>query len=143
MNIIQYLKQSVLLPSFLVCTIGFANNLHIQNIQVASVNVIEEYAMIQFDVSWENSWRDTSNWDAVWVYRQVGDTEAWQHATLNLGGHTIPFGFAIDTSNDGKGIFIYRNAKGSENVNFELLELRWNFGLDGVAFSDNLEISVF
>ena len=49
-------------------------------------------AFIQFDISWDNSWRlpfssGVNNWDAAWVfikYREVGNTSAaWSHLYLS------------------------------------------------------------
>src|SRR6188508_1427455 len=66
------------------------------NVQVANANLTGNtgtYAFVQFDLSWENSWRSTGtgNWDAAWVfakYRTAAGT--WQHVRLNNAGHTAP-----------------------------------------------------
>ncbi len=38
-----------------------ANNILISNVTKASVNAAQDYAIIRFDISWENSWRDATN----------------------------------------------------------------------------------
>jgi formylglycine-generating enzyme required for sulfatase activity len=95
-------------------------------------------------------------WDAAWVfvkYRVAGG--AWQHAWLNDTFHTAPSGSSIfvglqspftaynASTNPGLGAFVYRNAAGSGNNNFNNVELRWNYGRNGVADDAELEIKVF
>ena len=68
-----------------------ANNLVVTNL--ALVNVTNGTADLEFDVSWDNSWRaawsdnggtvTVTNWDAVWVfakYRFSGSP--WKHLQL-------------------------------------------------------------
>ena len=63
-----------------------ANNIAVSNVQLvnkntsAGPNSIENFAMVQFNLSWENSWRTStgpSNWDAAWVFvkYRVGRTD--------------------------------------------------------------------
>lgn len=139
--------------SMICCVVminSFANNITITNAARASVNTIQDYAMISFTISWENSWRDVDNHDAAWVfikYRLVGSSAAWSHATLNYidgnnDGHTTPAGAIIRTPADGKGVFIYRNANGSGIVNFINVQLRWNYGVDGLTDNALTDISI-
>jgi len=126
----------------------YATNLRISNEELGSSNTIAKYRMITFDISWKNSWRTSSssnNWDAAWIFikYKVGNGN-WQHATLSTvkGEHIYPAGTAIDTSPDGKGIFIYRseNGKGTFSVSGE--SLRWNYGKDNVADDAVIAIKV-
>lgn len=127
-----------------------ANNISIANVSRASINTTNDYAMVQFDISWENSWRDAENRDAAWVFvkfRLQGSTGAWSHATLNFtdgtnDGHIAPAGSLINTPADGKGVFIYRNANGSGTINFAPVQLRWNYGVDGMTDNAIVDISV-
>ncbi|MBE0638761.1 MAG: hypothetical protein IH598_09595 [Bacteroidales bacterium] len=75
-----------------------ANNIKITNVLVtgqnttAGVNHASNYSLVQFDLTWENSWRTSSepnNWEAAWVFvkYRVGSGE-WQHAWLNDAGHS-------------------------------------------------------
>lgn len=133
-----------------------ANNVTTANIAIVGQNTTSHFSMVKFDIAWENSWRtvtNESNYDGCWVfvkYRKK-NTYAWQHATINYAapgtaaacGHTAPAGSEIKTSADGKGIWIYRNAVGSGNVNFSGAELRWNYGVDGLMDNDSVEIRLF
>lgn len=120
-----------------------ANNLQFTNLQVVNVNVGGGYAQLQFNVSWDNSWRDAANWDATWVFfkfRPAGSSGAWQHASLNLTGHALPAGATAEIPADGKGAFLYRSAVGSGTTSFSNVRLRWNYGVDGLASVTNVEV---
>lgn len=124
-----------------------ANNLQISNLQFIPDNSALGYAHVQFDISWENSWRDTENWDAVWVFIKYNDGTGWQHAELNFNdgisdGHTAAIGSTINTSNDGRGVFIYKSLEASGTSSFNNIQLQWNYQNDGVASFDGMQIKV-
>lgn len=122
-----------------------ANHLQIQNAAIASTNAVDDYAMIQFDLSWENSWRDNENHDAAWLflkYRIQGQSGAWAHATLHASGHLLPGGGAIEVSADGKGAFLFRDVNGGGTFSLPNVQLRWNYGVDGLADNELVEINV-
>ncbi|CAN5125419.1 hypothetical protein BH09BAC5_BH09BAC5_09410 [soil metagenome] len=132
-----------------------ANNIIISNVSITGQNTTLDYAMIQFDISWDNSWRNDVagpgnaapyNWDAAWVfikYKACGSD--WQHATLSSvdsdhfapGGSTIKTGL---TNGLGKGAFIFRNANGTGTFSLTGVQLRWNYGVDGVP--DNVSVTL-
>ncbi len=132
----------------------FANNLSISNISLASQNTTDDYYLVQFDVGWDNSWRMSagpSNWDAAWLFVKFlnPDNGLWVHATLNYvdgtagnDGHTEDSGSTITTPPDGKGVFVYRNTDGSGS-NAWTVQLRWNYGVDGLGDDDPITIKVF
>jgi formylglycine-generating enzyme required for sulfatase activity len=120
-----------------------------------------DYTLVNFDIAWSNSWRTStgpSNWDAAWVfvkYRLKNQT-TWNHATLNYtdgtgsgDGHTEPANSNIASSNDNGsdgayGVFIHRDADMLQgSVNYTGVQLRWNYGVDGLADADSVEVSVF
>ena len=100
--------KSILL--FLLLTMLFievkANNISVTNVTLtgqnttAGTNNLANYVLVQFSVSWENSWRSSfgpANWDAAWLfikYRISGGN--WLHAILNNTGHNAPAGSTID-----------------------------------------------
>ena len=60
-----------------------ANNLQITNVTVKPRDTTT--AWVQFDISWENSWRHANiNHDAAWVFFKVlpDGRSAWEHVTL-------------------------------------------------------------
>lgn len=137
-----------------------ANNLVISNVSLTGRNVESSYTLVQFDISWDNSWRindGPSNWDAAWVfvkYRKKSQT-TWHHATLNWvngtgsgDGHTVPANSNILSSNDNGsggtyGVFIHRNADMVQgSVNYTGVQLQWNYGVDGLTDGENVEVCV-
>jgi formylglycine-generating enzyme required for sulfatase activity len=125
---------------------AWANDIQILNLNIAAINTLDQYAEVEMDVQWDNSWEDGVNHDAAWIflkYRLVGASTAWSHATLNATGQTFPSNGLVETSSDGKGTFLHRNAVGSGNVTFSGLRLRWNFGADGLSSLDSVDLKAF
>jgi len=132
-----------------------ANNIAVSNTSIANQNTAGNYTHVKFDISWENSWRTStleSNWDAAYVFvkYRIPPMNTWYHATLNYvdgtatnDGNTEPAGATINTTSDGKGAFLYRNANGIGNVNFTNARLRWDYGADGLNDEDSVEVCVF
>lgn len=124
-----------------------ANNIEVNSISLTGQNTTDGYTFVQFDLSWENSWRISvgpANWDAAWVfvkYRVNGNL--WQHATLDVAGGVPPAGATIDVASDQTGAFVYRAADGSGDVNWQNVQLRWNYGTDGVDDNALIDIQVF
>lgn len=111
-----------------------ANNVMVTNVEISDINTIDNHCLINFDITWENSWRvanGPSNWDACWVfckYRLLSQS-TWHHATLNYvngsgsaDGHTVPSNATIASSDDNgaggaNGVFIYNSlAQGQLDV---------------------------
>ncbi|ELR71322.1 hypothetical protein C900_02937 [Fulvivirga imtechensis AK7] len=138
----------------LACLLAQANNITVSNVSLTGQNTVSGYTLIQFDLSWENSWRlstGPANWDAAWVFIKfrVGGGD-WQHGSINYAdgtaandGHTEPVGCTISTPSDRVGTFIYRNTDGSGTANFTGIQLRWNYGDNGVADDDMVDVKVF
>jgi formylglycine-generating enzyme required for sulfatase activity len=125
----------------------FANNISITNSSLTGKNIITHCTQVQFDISWENSFRVTSgpaNWDAAWVfvkYRVVGGN--WKHATLNSSGFIAPSGSNISPATDGTGAFIYRNANGQGTFTKSGVQLQWNYGANSVADNAVVEVRIY
>jgi len=124
-----------------------ANNIAVSNVTLKNINKISDYVSVAFDMNWENSFRNSSgtgNWDAAWVFvkYKIGATGEWKHATLNTTGHTIP-SLGASTQTDGTGIFLYRNTTGNGTFTLNGVELRWNYGTDGVPDESKIYVKVF
>jgi len=128
-----------------------ANNIAVTNLSLTGKNTTSDYVMVQFDLSWENSWRTSSapnNWDAAWVFVKYrvqaasGGDGLWKHTSLNDAGHSAPSGSTIAiglltpgtafnaTTNPGLGAFIYRSADGTGTFTKAGVQLRWNYGIN-------------
>src|SRR5882762_7012723 len=96
----------------LLAMMASANNIQVSRITLTGNNSANQFVLIGFDLSWDNSWRISTgpaNWDAAWVFakfRLKGQT-TWNHAILHYvngsgggDGHTVPSGAVIASSND-------------------------------------------
>ena len=153
---------------FICCLLAFycnlqikANNIQIANVSLTGQNTTSDFTMVQFDINWENSWRVSSgpsNWDAAWVFvkYRVG-TGPWLHAFLNDAGHVTGTGTAATitpglmntanafnaTTNPAMGAFVHRSGNGTGAFTQTGLQLRWNYGANGIADGDAVDIKVF
>jgi len=131
----------------------FANNIQVGIPNVTGANITDDYAFVQFDLSWENSFRDDINWDAAWVFVKYKETGGdWYHAYLNTtaGTHIIPTGYTclvglteISSIDRGMGVFIYRNTNGSGSTTLTNVQLRWEYGANGLADGAAFTVKVF
>ena len=123
-----------------------ANNIRVSNVDLTNLDAAANQTTIQFDLNWDNSWRISSgpaNYDAAWVfakYRVAGGN--WTHAILASAATATTQGDAtVRLTPDGMGAMIYRSADGSGNIDYDDLELVWNFG--NLDASDVIDLQVF
>jgi formylglycine-generating enzyme required for sulfatase activity len=131
-----------------------ANNLQVTNLSLSAGGA--GYVLVEFDVSWENSWRaeweesgSWTNWDAAWVsvkFRDEGD-DGYSHASLgtNDSDHVVPAGATLDvgmTGTNGVGVFIYRAVTNSGGVDYDDVQLRWLYAQDGVGNTADVDVTV-
>ena len=130
---------------FLFLLLSFAvrgNNVKVGGSPALELGSDNSTVSINCTLSWENSWRDEFNWDAVWVfvkYKKEGDTGAWGH--LNLGTTpVVPSGFTFDLGKKGAknvGLFIFRDSKSGGPVNGVNVTLKTTLSeLSGVSVDD-------
>lgn len=147
-NAIPYLAIAMSVVFYLFPIESTANNITVSSVSLTARNKTADYVQVQFNLSWENSFRvntGPSNWDAAWVFikYKVGVNGDWKHASIsNTGGHSIPSG-AITSQADTKGLFIYRDANGTGTFSLTGIQLRWNYGADGVGDDENIYVKVF
>jgi len=157
--------KKVIQVFLLFCLIAFAsynsyaNDITLSNFSLTGQNSTNHSTMVKFDIAWENSFRmnsGPSNWDAAWVFvkYRIGTGE-WQPAWLNNTGHFNPAGSVISTglldpalpfnavTNPGLGVFIYRDADGTGTFSKTGVQLRWNYGANGVPDNETVQIQVF
>ncbi len=152
----------------LLSTGVYANNIAVTNVSLTSPGV--GYTMVQFDISWENSFRVShgpSNWDAAWVFvkyrikSSYGGDGTWKHAWLNENGHTAPVGSTLDvglldpktafnnTTNPAIGAFLYRSDDGVGTFTKTGVQLRWNYaqnyktGTTPIGSTDVMDVQVY
>lgn len=98
-------------------------------------------------------------WDAVWVflkYKKNGDNE-WRHAALSYNGHhagqgtqmTLTPGLVNESltyhaqENPVGGLFFYRSQSGVGTSSISNAVLRWDYELNGLSESDEIEVKLF
>jgi formylglycine-generating enzyme required for sulfatase activity len=115
-----------------------ANNLSIKGIMPASLaNANSGGILIYFQLSWENSWKDATNYDAAWVFLKYS-TDAgstWYHATLGPTSYCGTSLGSCSAPGDRKGAFFYRsaNATGTFTATNNTTYLIWDYLSDGVT----------
>jgi formylglycine-generating enzyme required for sulfatase activity len=163
MEPIAHLLKTGLLATFtagvlLGATEGRANNIAIANAALTNNDGSLGICQVQFDLSWENSWRGggVTNWDAAWVFVKFRTTTSeWQHVLLNNTGHSAPSGSQIDlglltpgsaynaTTNPVIGVFVRRSGDGTGTFAATGTQLRWNYGALNLFFNDIAEVRVY
>jgi formylglycine-generating enzyme required for sulfatase activity len=144
----HYLAFALSVCCFLFSLESAANNISVSSVTLTARNKTADYVQVQFNLSWQNSFRvntGPSNWDAAWVFIKfkVGVNGEWKHASVSTtGGHSIPSG-ATASQADTKGLFIYRDANGTGNLSLTGVQLRWNYGTDGVGDEEKIYVKVF
>lgn len=157
----------------LIFTVGVvrANNISVSNVTLAGQNVsagannAANFTYIEFDLTWENSWRTSAapnNWDAAWVfvkYRTTGSS-AWNHVKLAGSGHntspttpttsySVQVGLVDEsvahnaTTNPAVGAFIYRSGNGTGTFSANDIRLKWFYRDNGVGDNDIIDVEVY
>ncbi len=127
-------------------TAVYGNNVRISGEPDVQLNATSDSLSLTFTLSWDNSWRDNFNWDAVWLfvkYKKEGSTDAWSH--LYLGGEqTGTSVLEIDPGNTGNqvvGAFVYPKNKGAFNIAGERVTLKASS--NGLSASDISDKKVY
>lgn len=94
--------------------ISWGNNISISNITSVPGS---GFVQLQFDLSWDNSWKNSTNYDAAWVFFKWKDNDGtWRHLNLTNANNAITAGYTINVPADLMGALIYRNVVGAGSV---------------------------
>lgn len=124
----------------------YANNVSVTNVSISGID--STYPIVEFDISWDNSWRFGAYRDAAWVFVKYSvDNEApYKHLTIS----SVDLGSSTGTevtatrSSDKKGIFIHRSQDGSGSVSSQKIRIKWEKTTDNLNVSaDKIEVKVF
>ena len=155
MKKLYFFKRILLVVAIMLCTFNsLATNIQVNDIVIVERNDAEKYIIVQFNLSWDYSFRvedgDNSNWDAAWLFLKYKKTTdgnvAWGHASLSDDGHTIPGNFDGKLGKTGeinKGIFVFPSVVFANSAQINGVRLRWDYGLDGLLPEDEVDIRVF
>ncbi len=133
---------------FLVPKEVFASHLKVDNAILSEVNTERKIAKIQFNVSWDNTWKNDVNCDGVWVFAKFLSSDGvWKHVNLKEASNVLfdyldhaPQMFLKGDNPDlgmwipdgSKGAFLFRT-KGAGNVVSKNVQLVWDYTKDGVS----------
>ncbi len=144
-------KQTALFLFSITCFAVCANNIQVTNVSLTGQSSTDGYTLVQFDLSWENSYRINDGiqefWDAAWIFikYKVGDSDKWEHATLSATGHTVSSEASLELPADRLGAFFYPKTVTNQpvNNNWQGLALRWDYRLDGLPDNAIVDVKVF
>lgn len=118
----------------------WANNIRITNFAVIDTNEVANTITFTCDVSWDNSWRNTTNHDAIWIFLKYSMDAGltWSHTSMaadgiNPIGFNAPVGFEIIVPNDEKGFFLQRTDLSSGSVMAKNVRFAWDYGQDRLS----------
>lgn len=161
-------RKAILNISFLIITsfflfftgsVSLANNLSISNVSLEDRDPGADTVVVEFDVSWDNSWRDDVNHDAVWVFVKAceetcddygGGGEGYEHANLKTAGlnpaDTDPGSnedLDIKVPSDKVGAFLRRKTAGTGTFQSIGVRLAVDYSSFGASDSDQILLKVF
>jgi len=143
----SYIMKSILSFVFaLLCfNVVLSNNIEVSNISLENFNDPQNWAHVEFDLNWENSWRISSgpsNWDAAWVFIKYRiDNGNWAHANINQSNTNAPGGSIVNIV-DGDGALIYRSTDGSGDFSLQDIQIRWDLPTSATTESI-IDVKVF
>jgi formylglycine-generating enzyme required for sulfatase activity len=135
----------------------FASHLKIDNAMVSEVNTERKIAKVQFNVSWDNSWKNEISCDAVWVFAKFLSPDGlWKHVSLKAAS-SKPFDYSDQTpelfskgdnadvgmwvAEEKKGAFIFR-AKGKGSTVSKNAVLAWDYTKDGISADEVMKAKI-
>ena len=144
MKRMYYFSSALVL--MLIANFSFANFINVQNTTLTGQNTTTQQIQVQFDLSWNNSWRDSINYDGAWVFvkYRIG-TGNWTHANLDTLNFLVGTGTAhairvapLTNTAIRPGAMIWRTGGGSGTFNATGIQLSWRYGNQGVTNTDAL-----
>jgi len=143
---IQFTLGLTIALGFLFSGSVFGNAVVISNTALVNQNTTNDTWQVRFNLTWNNSWKDNINFDAVWIYckYKVG-TGPWLHATINTSGMSNGTGTSnnINVACDRKGAFVSRRDQGQGTFTASNMQLQWNYGADGVNDTNTVSLNIY
>lgn len=141
----------VLLTAAVFVSPAAANNLNISDVQIVGRDASASSAKVQFNLTWENSWRNRNNRDAVWLFVKYSADggSSWRHATLKASG-VNPSGFSTGAGTpisltvpaDRAGAFAERASEGNGTVSANNVQLVWDYAANGLSSNASVRVKV-
>ncbi|MBF0479542.1 MAG: SUMF1/EgtB/PvdO family nonheme iron enzyme [Candidatus Omnitrophica bacterium] len=132
-----------------------ANNLTITNVKLGSRNPVNKTVSVQFDISWENSWKTKINHDAAWLtirLNKSSDLSSEKKLCPIAVTGAVPIGLSTGSSSnidivvpkDLLGVFV-RPAKFGpfSKISSTGVQVTVNYGACGFTDSDEIKANIF
>ncbi|MBF0484765.1 MAG: SUMF1/EgtB/PvdO family nonheme iron enzyme [Candidatus Omnitrophica bacterium] len=133
----------------------FANNLTISNVALGTRNPANKTVSVQFDISWDNSWKTKINYDAAWLtvrLNKISDGSSgkklckFSAAGVNPSGITKGSSSNIDLviPTDKVGVFIRPSQYGvNSKITSTGVQVTVDYGTCGFSDADEIKTSIF
>jgi formylglycine-generating enzyme required for sulfatase activity len=143
-------KFFIILSFFILfSSILCANNIKIDSTWIVERNTTEHYFTIGFTLSWENSFRDSTNYDAAYVfmkYRKDVSGDTFFHSTLDTldanhqiwSANSMTIDASFEKDNLGTGVMIYRTDTANTDIACDSVYLRWYYNRGETMTDANL-----
>lgn len=130
---------ALVLSAVVMPQLAMANNLRLNNFNVADIDAASNTMSFTFDMTQDNSWRNTTNNDAAWIFMKYSTDGGitWHHATMSANGNnpigfSAPADFEINVPVDQKGFFLQRTSFGAGSISAPSVKFVWNYAQDGL-----------
>ena len=135
-----------------------ANGIAVSSVAFGTQNTSSHYMPITFNLTWNNAWKDATNYDAAWVFIKysLDGGVTWNHATLGpisggsatsgaggianptnfsggtatVGGPSTPLDVIVPSDNKGAFVQIASASTGSGTLNSTGVQFLWNYATD-------------
>jgi len=141
--------KKLVLFCMLLCGLSIAsvqaNGIVVSNVSLLGQNITNQTWQVQFDLTWNNSWRDGLNYDAAWIFIKFRvNNGQWRHAYLNPAGFSTGTGTGTELriSTDNVGAMANRSVTGDGTYAVTGMQLQWNYGTSNVSNTDLPQVRV-
>ncbi len=150
----RLLQFNVILCSLGLVSLAYANNLSLGNVKLDSRNPSAKTLVVSLDLSWNNSWRNKINHDAVWVTIRLANAQdsSLGSSLCKISASGVnPLGSSVGSNSnlevyvpaDRIGAFVRRASNGPvTNVTTEGLQLTVDYSSCGFTDADEVSVSV-
>lgn len=107
----------------------FSNNVRL-NGMVKVTDVTSGVATLELDLTWDNSWRDNFNWDAVWIFLKYKPASSiWMPVYLQKEGNMATDGYQVMNGehSDGNvtGVYVFLDKNEVKQHASTTVTLKW------------------
>ena len=154
MTLKSFQQISLIILGLVVSTTAFANNLSVGNVSLSTRNPSAKTIVVAFDLSWNNSWRNKINHDAVWLSIRLANSQdsslgstlcQVSAAGLNPAGTSTgsASNLEIYVPADKVGAFVRRSSNGAvADVATTNMQVTVNYNSCGFADNDQVSANV-